>query len=458
MTPILKANVPAQNSLQFESAGDFPEQQREVVKHQRLIIALNEFTDKKTIKKPTMGAALIGHTKKEFKMDRQNSICYAKLNCPRLLDMLRMVSQASCRDPVPMWAHCFVPADAIAEQQQKKARKAGSKDTILVALSETTPLVQQAPAVDLDHDETQLAASLTVADDADRQNDSARDYLPQSEADHDRDPLAEILEVVAAPVSTPVLQTWMFGWCPHAKKAWRARPDQPGSREYTDKLTKASKPDDAPLASWPDGATWSVSSLTSACIPDDMLVDEPPQPLNSAESPAVATAGSRLPLPRTHFTGRTGDKLPVVVKDRFDRDRPPLVSFFLSASQVCQVPIEKIGHAEAIKCLCSLGKQLCDGTIKREDLYPLRNRMLGLSRGGPRSRLAAKTSVEAFIDDKGEQAQAIMKRPAALASSASASASSSTAMRLSGAILESEARDSDDEMPLGMFDIWKGFF
>ena len=84
MRPILKTHLVASNVLQFDDSADCGMQQKEVLKHSKMIIELNELSSRKVINKPAMGAALIDVAKKQFSMDKRDAILYAKLNNPRI--------------------------------------------------------------------------------------------------------------------------------------------------------------------------------------------------------------------------------------------------------------------------------------------------------------------------------------------------------------------------------------
>ena len=457
MRPILKTHLVAANVLQFDDAADGDMQRQEAVKHCKMINELNQMTSRKVINKPTMGAAPIDLAKKQFSMNKQNAIVYAKLNSPRILSMLRLVSQAVCKDPVPRWARIFADPENLAAQATKRARAAGSKDTILAAL---TP--QPSPATGHESLETQPYDHEPLAvDSPDRQPDTAQDSAGQlvdgssgSEvASIDGEPVDEgdIEEADALAEHAHDQPGWIFGWCPHAKKAFRHPPDEGGSREYTNKLVCGSHADAAPTAHWPDGASWAVSAITSR-----QIIDAPGQPGPPAESELETPAHEQLPPPQTHMTARTAiDNLPVLVKDRFDKDRPPLVAIYMSSQQVCQVPVARVGHKQAVACLVTIARQLVEGKIQKKQLYPLRNQILNL-------KPVRKTSKAPDPDlevDASPAVHAPMKKPAASSSSTNAAIAHAASRHDPGEILTADREvDSDDEVPLGIFDIWPGFF
>ena len=465
MRPILKTHLVAANVLQFDDAADGDMQRQEAVKHSKMIIELNEMSSRKVINKPTMGAALIDVAKKQFSMNKQDAIVYAKLNSPRILSMLRLVSQAVCKDPVPRWARIFADPENLAAQATKRARAAGSKDTILAAL---TP--QPSPATGHEYLETQPFDHEPAVYSQDRQPDTAQDSAGQlvdgssgSElASIDGEPVedGDLDEVDALAEFDHDQPGWIFGWCPHAKKAFRHPPDEAGSREYTNKLVCGSHADAAPTAHWPDGASWAVSAITSR-----QIIDAPGQPGPPAESELETPAHEQLPPPQTHMTARTAiDNLPVLVKDRFDKDRPPLVSIYMSSQQVCQVPVARVGHKKAVDCLITIARQLVEGTIEKKQLYPLRNQMLNLkpvrkTSKAPDPDLEVDASPAVQVRDA---AMSMMKKPAASSSSTNA-AVAHAANRHHGEFLTDQKdrevlQDSDDEVPQGIFDIWPGFF
>ena len=192
--------------------------------------------------------------------------------------MLRMVAQAACKDPVPSWARQFADPEFLADQGKKRARAAGSADTILNVLSSSEALADTMQPTQReqqrDHDDTQAYEPTQHLEPLpDRQADSARD---------DTSIDGEPLDVADAGEPLDVADAWMFGWCPHAKKAFRHPPDQAGSREYTDRLVRGSHADSAPTAHWPDGTSWAVSAITSRCIPDQDAAGQPGLPAEAA--------------------------------------------------------------------------------------------------------------------------------------------------------------------------------
>ena len=116
---------------------------------------------------------------------------------------------------------------------------------------------------------------------------------------------------------------WQFDWNAEIRetsKAWRCRTTSPKAKEYTDLLTPGASALDPVVATFADAMKREIPEFLTAAL----------------EAKQIVASKKRV-----HVTLESPSGAPIVVKDRVDRNKLPLISLFLSSKRVCQiVPLE----------------------------------------------------------------------------------------------------------------------
>ena len=163
----------------------------------------------------------------------------------------------------------------------------------------------------------------------------------------------------------------MFGWCPELRLAWTCPASDTTRKVFAKKeLALAAQDMLPPTAVWEDGTTHEVAELTSLAA----------QSIN--EDPASKATLS------IHWSGRTQEGYPVVVKDRSDRSL--LVSCYVSGKQKLQIDADKEGYDRAKDIVVNIAKKYVAGSLGRAHLYRERDRMLAETSGAPPRRITSK--------------------------------------------------------------------
>ena len=422
---LLKEHVKVVNQLQFSKELDGALATDEIVRQAPLVQACRQLTGGKSIKKSTIKQGFRKLGSKQFSVKKVDLDAYVTLNTNRLNDMLRCVAQAVRKDKVPQWAARFLDEEEKLQRATKKAKTAGAADCIATLL--TRPVPDAASASDpVDDQSTQLEQSCATIDDSEGEEDALEDRDRQDD-DHDDDDFH-----------------WVFGWDRKVQKAFRHMIATPASKEYTDVLENADNQLGSPTAVWPDGVRWLVSSITSAeachsksasfgssdpAYAETQVPAHPEDPQPDVEKQAANAAPvAALPEPMVHFIGRTPQRFPCVVKDRFDKGRPPLCTIFVSGKQVCQCSVHAHGHPKALQTMLTIAQKLCAGEIAMKQMYSTRNELVGKN-----TRRDSKQR-----SDSEPQVQACMKRP--MSADASMAAQPDQASQPSQRIFESPAQ------------------
>ena len=111
---------------------------------------------------------------------------------------------------------------------------------------------------------------------------------------------------------------WLFGWnaeIGERGKVWRCPTTSPKAKEYTDQFTPGTSALD-PVATFADGMKREIPEFLTAAL----------------EAKQIVASKKRV-----HVTLNIPSGAPIVVKDRVDRNKLPLISLFLSSKQVCQI-------------------------------------------------------------------------------------------------------------------------
>ena len=99
-------------------------------------------------------------------------------------------------------------------------------------------------------------------------------------------------------------------------KAWRCPTTSPKAKEYIDQFTPGASALDLVVATFADGMKREIPEFLTAAL----------------EAKQIVASKKRV-----HSTLKSPSGAPIVVKDRVDRNKMPLISLFLSSKQVCQV-------------------------------------------------------------------------------------------------------------------------
>ena len=111
---------------------------------------------------------------------------------------------------------------------------------------------------------------------------------------------------------------WLFGWNAETSergKVWRCPTTSPKEKECTDQFT--------PGTSAADGMKREIPEFLTAAV----------------EAKHILASKKRV-----HVTLRSPSGAPIVVKDRVDRNKLPLISLFHSSKQVCQIVPREPAH------------------------------------------------------------------------------------------------------------------
>ena len=106
---------------------------------------------------------------------------------------------------------------------------------------------------------------------------------------------------------------WHFGWKAEIGgrgKAWRCRTTSPKAKEYTDQFAPGASALGPVVATFADGMEREIPEFLKAAL----------------EAKQIVASKKRV-----HVTLKSPSGAPIVVKDRVDRNKLPLISLFLSS-------------------------------------------------------------------------------------------------------------------------------
>ena len=272
---------------------------------------------------------------KQFGLAGANKKEYASLNANRLKVMLRHLRQAQGKNKQPSWVEKVIPTTSPNNGQGSDADE------------------DEDAADDDNHDKSGDETGAGERSAPDAQPDASETKQPEQ----------------------------FFGWCPELRQAWKCSANDTSKRQYAKKELRLAEDDMMPpIAEWEDGTSHAVPELTTLAA----------RSINEQQPAKVALS--------IHWSGRTQEGYPVVVKDRTDRSL--LVSCYVSGKQVLQVDAHKEGHDRAKTVVMSIARKYAEGSLDRAHLYRERGRLLKQIPRAPTHRIPTKTSDDSSLDSK----------------------------------------------------------